>query len=43
MLGTTSMFVLIGAILFELVRTTESILEIRQERRQHGDDPKVYL
>jgi hypothetical protein len=43
MLGSTILFVLVGAILFGLVRSTESILEIRQERRQRGDDPKVYL
>jgi hypothetical protein len=43
MLGSAILFVLVGAILFGLVRSTESILEIRQERRQRGDDPKVYL
>ena len=43
MLSSTILFVLVGAILFGLVRSTESILEIRQERRQRGDDPKVYL
>jgi uncharacterized membrane protein YesL len=43
MLSSTILFVLIGLILFGLVRSTESILEIRQQRRQHDDDPKVYL
>lgn len=33
----------IGLILLGLVRSTESILEIRQQRRDQGDDPKVYL
>ena len=43
MLDITIMFILAGLILFGLIRTTESILEIRQQRRQHGVDPKVYL
>lgn len=43
MLSGTIMFALAGLILFGLVRSTESILEIREQRRQHGDDPKVYL
>ena len=37
------LLVLIGVILFGLVRSTEAVLEIRQSRREHGDDPKVYL
>jgi hypothetical protein len=43
MLGSTIIFLSIGLILFGLVRSTESILEIRQQRRQNGNDPKVYL
>jgi hypothetical protein len=43
MLGSTILMVLVGSILFGLVRTTESVLEIRQQRRQRGEDPKVYL
>lgn len=43
MLGSTIMLILAGLILFGLVRSTESILEIRQQRRQHGNDPKLYL
>jgi hypothetical protein len=39
----TTLLVLLGATLFGLVRSTEKILDIRQERRDHGDDPKVYL
>lgn len=43
MLDTTIVFVLAGLILYGLVRSTESILDIRQERRQQGDDPNLYL
>jgi len=43
MLSNTIVFAVIGLILFGLVRSTESLLEIRQERRKHGNDPKVYL
>jgi hypothetical protein len=39
----TILSVLIGVILFGLVRSTETILDIRQRRRENGDDPKVYL
>lgn len=35
--------VLVGAILFGLVRSTETILDIRQSRRDSGNDPKTYL
>ena len=35
--------VLIGLTLFGLVRSTETVLEIRQRRREQGDDSKVYL
>lgn len=37
------LIIVIGVILFGLVRSTESVLEIRQRRRDQGDDPKVYL
>jgi len=37
------LFVVIGSILFGLIRSTETILEIRQKRREQDDDPKVYL
>jgi hypothetical protein len=37
------LFVLISAILFGLVRSTETVLDIRQSRREHGNDPKIYL
>jgi hypothetical protein len=43
MVGNILMFLTIGLILFGLIRSTESILEIRQQRREHGNDPKVYL
>jgi len=35
--------VLISLILLGLVRSTETILDIRQSRREHGNDPKTYL
>jgi uncharacterized membrane protein YesL len=38
-----TLIILIGLILFGLARSTESVLEIRQRRREQGDDPKVYL
>ena len=37
------MIVVISSILFGLIRSTEMVLEIRQKRREQGDDPKVYL
>jgi hypothetical protein len=33
----------IGLILFGLVRSTDSILEIRQRRRDRGEDLKTFL
>lgn len=33
----------ISLTLFGLILSTEMILEIRQKRREQGDDPKVYL
>lgn len=35
--------VLIGLVLIGLARSTESILEIRQRRRDNGADLKTYL
>ena len=37
------LLVLISTILFGLLRTTETVLDLRQKRRDQGDDPKVYL
>ena len=37
------LLVIIGLILFGLVRSTESILDIRQKRRDRGEDLKTYL
>ena len=31
------------AVLLGLTRSTEKILDIRQHRRDHGNDPKTYL
>ena len=39
----TILTVLIGTILFGLVRSTETVLDIRQSQRENGDDPKIYL
>lgn len=35
--------VVIGLMLFGLARSTDSVLEIRQKRRDQGDDPKIYF
>jgi hypothetical protein len=43
MLIGTILFVVIGFTLFGLFRSTETILDIRQKRRDHGNDTKVYL
>ena len=37
------LIVVISSILFGLIRYTEMVLDIRQQRREQGDDPKVYL
>ena len=37
------LFVVIGFILFGLILSTETVLDIRQQRREQGDDAKVYL
>jgi hypothetical protein len=37
------LLILIGSIVYGLIRSTERTLEIRQKRRDQGDDPKVYL
>lgn len=37
------LFTVIGLLLLALVRSTESILDLRQKRRDQGVDPKVYL
>lgn len=37
------LILVIGLILFGLVRATETVLDIRQRRREQGDDPKVIL
>ena len=35
--------IVLGSIVYGLIRSTERTLEIRQRRRDEGDDPKVYL
>ena len=35
--------VVISSILFGLIRSTETVLDIRQQRREQGDNAKVYL
>jgi len=37
-----TLLVVIGLTLFGLLRSTESVLNVRQKRRDQGDDPKVY-
>ena len=37
------LLVVIGFTLFGLILSTETVLEIRQKRREQDDDPKVYL
>ena len=37
------LLIVIGLILFGLVRSTDSILEIRQRRRDRGEDLKTFL
>ena len=37
------LLVVLGLILFGLARSTKTILDIRQRRREQGDDPKVSL
>jgi hypothetical protein len=41
----TEIFLLVtlGLILLGLARTTESVLDVRQKRRDQGNDPKIYL
>lgn len=41
-IGAT-LLIIIGLTLFGLARSTETILDIRQKRRDYGNDPKVYL
>ena len=38
-----TLLVVIGLTLFGLLRSTETVLDVRQKRRDQGDDPKVYL
>ena len=40
---TMILILVIGLILFGPVRSTETVLDIRQRRREQGDDPKVIL
>ena len=40
---TMILIIVIGLILFGLIRSTETVLDIRRQRREQGDDPKVYL
>lgn len=36
------LLILLSLTPFGPVRSTDSILEIRQRRREQGDDPKIY-
>ncbi len=33
----------VGLIILGLIRLTESVLDMRQQRRERGDDPRAYL
>ena len=37
------LLIVTSSTLFGRIRSTETILEIRQKRRDQDDDPKVYL
>lgn len=37
------LLVVIGSTLLGLVRSTETILDIRQRRREQGNDQKIFL
>lgn len=37
------LILVICLVLFGLIKSTETVLDIRQRRREQGDDPKVYL
>ena len=43
MYTTIILLVVLSLILLGLARTTESVLDVRQKRRDQGDDPKIYL
>jgi|RhiMetdeSRZDD1v2_1073273.scaffolds.fasta_scaffold04898_17 hypothetical protein len=38
-----TLLVVISLTLFGLLRSTETVLDVRQKRRDQDDDPKVYL
>ena len=38
-----TLLVVIGLTLFGLLRSTETVLDVRQKRRDQGNDPQVYL
>ena len=40
---TMSLATAIGLILLGLIYFTDSVLNIRQKRRDQGDDPRAYL
>lgn len=40
---TLILTIVTGLIVLGLIRLTESVLDIRQKRREQGDDPKAYL
>jgi len=43
MYTTIILLVVLSLILLGLARTTEIVLDVRQKRRDQGDDPKIYL
>jgi hypothetical protein len=40
---TALLFILIGIVLYGLIKTTEKVLAIRQGQREKGKKPIVYL
>jgi len=40
---TALFFILIGIVLYGLLKTTEKVLAIRQSQREKGKKPIVYL
>ena len=40
---TLIMTIVIGLIILGLIGLTESVLDMRQKRREQGGDPKAYL
>ena len=42
-MNTVLFIIVVTVILYGLTRTTESILDVRQAERDHGQEVKIYL